>query len=125
MNLFRTRAWRTLPGGAALLGLAACAGAPAPMPEIAVARAAVGHAAAAGGAEFAPAEMTMARDKVVRAEAELQADRRDRARDLAQQAQVDALLAEARAEARKAERSAAALQDAARALDDEMARQPR
>lgn len=130
MKTFRTTAdqpgaWHAPVAGAALLAIVACASAPMPLAELAVARAAVSHAAAAGGPEFAPAEMTMARDKMARAEVALQADRRDHARELAQQAQVDAQLAEARAEARKAERSATSLQEAARALNDEMARQPK
>lgn len=125
MKTLRIPTGRSLLAGAALLALAACASTPVPLAEMAVAQAAVSHAAAAGGAEFAPTEMTQARDKLARAEVALQADKRDLARDLAQQAQIDAQLAESRAEARKAERSASSLQDAARALTDEMARQPR
>jgi hypothetical protein len=44
---------------------------------------------------------------------------------LSQQAQADAQLAEAKAQAEKARRSALALQDAGRVLREEMARQPK
>ena len=45
--------------------------------------------------------------------------------DQAQQAQIDAQLAEAKTEAEKARKAAVAMQDAGRALREEMARQPR
>jgi Domain of unknown function (DUF4398) len=111
--------------GAALLALAACASTPPPMPEMAVANAALAHAVAAGSAELAPVEMAMARDKLARANLALAAGKNDSALMLAQQVQLDAQLAEAKAESEKASRSAAALRDAARALREEMARQPK
>jgi len=111
--------------GGALLALAACASTPPPTSEMAVATAALAHAVTAGSAEFAPAEMALARDKLARANLALAAGKNDSALVLAQQVQLDAQLAEAKAESEKANRSATALKDAARALREEMARQPK
>lgn len=117
--------WAGVPLAAALLVLAACASTPPPTAAMAVATAAVAHAAAAGSAEHAPAEMAMAREKMGRANVALAAKDHDVALRLAQQAQLDAQLAEAKTEAEKARKAAAATQDAGRALREEMARQPR
>lgn len=110
---------------AALLVLGACATTPPPTAQMALATAAVSSAAAAGGVELAPAEMALSRDKLRRAQAAMEAKDHDSALRLSQQAQVDAQLAQAKAEAEKARRSALALQEAGRVLREEMARQPR
>jgi hypothetical protein len=109
----------------AALALAACATTPPPTAQMAVSNAALAHAVSAGSAEFAPVEMTMAREKMTRANAALAAKHNDEALALAQQAQVDAQLAEAKAESAKARKSADALQQAASALREEMARKSR
>ena len=64
-------------------------------------------------------------DKLRRAQTALDAKDHDTALMLSQQAQADAQVAQAKAEAEKARRSAMALQEAGRALREEMARQPR
>ncbi len=110
---------------AAALALVACASTPPPVTPMALAQAAVASAVAAGGVQYAPAETALARDKLARAQTALAAKDNDQALLLAEQVQVDARLAEARTEAEKARRSAAALQEATRALREEMARQPR
>jgi len=111
---------------AAVLALGACAtSVPPPTSQMAVANAALAHAVGAGSAELAPVEMAMARDKMSRANLALAAEKNEEALALAQQAQLDAQLAEAKAEAVKARKSAVALQEANRALREEMARQPR
>ena len=116
----------TLSGAAAaLLVLAACASTPPPTAQMALANAAVSSAAAAGGVEMAAAEMALSRDKLRRAQTAMDAKDYDTALRMSQQAQADAQLAEAKAQAEKARRSAVALQDAGRALREEMARQPR
>jgi len=120
MNTFRIT---TL--SAALLALAACATTPPPTSQIAVANAALAHAVAAGSVEYAPAEMALARDKMTRANGALAAGKNDEALTLAQQVALDAQVAEAKAESEKARKSAVALQDAARALREEMARKPK
>ena len=110
---------------AAVLVLAACASTPPPTAQMALATAAVASATAAGGVEMAPAEMALSREKLRRAQTALDAKDHDTALLLSQQAQADAQLAQAKAEAEKARRSALALQEAGRALREEMARQPR
>ena len=110
---------------ATVLVLAACASTPPPTAQMALATAAVTSAAAAGGVEMAPAEMALSREKLRRAQTAMDAKDHDTALLLSQQAQADAQLAQAKAEAEKARRSALALQEAGRALREEMARQPR
>lgn len=110
---------------AAVLVLAACASTPPPTAQMALATAAVTSAAAAGGVEMAPAEMALSREKLRRAQTAMDAKDHDTALMLSQQAQADAQLAQVKAEAEKARRSALALQEAGRALREEMARQPR
>jgi hypothetical protein len=80
--------------------LAACASTPAVIPseKIAVARAEVQRAEQSGAPELAPLQMAAARDKLASAErAEAHHDNLP-ATDLAEQANVDALLAEASAQ---------------------------
>ena len=117
---------RGLPGhlavGAALLALAACATTPPPTDQMAVAEAALSHAVAAGNAELAPVETAVARDKMGRARQAMLSKDYDNAAGLAQQAQLDAQLAESKAESVRAAKAAMALQDASRALREEMAR---
>jgi Domain of unknown function (DUF4398) len=117
-----TRAAQIGTLGLALLMLAACASTPPPLEEMAVANAALAHAAGAGSTEGAPAEMALARDKMNRANRAMTAKDHDTALTLAQQVLVDAQLAEAKTEAGKARKSAQALQDASRALREEMSR---
>jgi Domain of unknown function (DUF4398) len=102
--------------------LGACASPPMPTDQIAVTTAAIAHAEAAGGQALAPAEMGMARDKLRRANLAVAAQAPDEARRLAQQAQVDALLAEAKAESVRAKKAAAEVQAASQALREEMGR---
>lgn len=104
------------------LVLGACATAPMPTEQIAVTAAAVAHAEAAGAQALAPAEMSLARDKLRRAQLAVGAGAPIEARRLAQQAQVDALLAEAKAESSKSKKAADEVQAASRALREEMGR---
>ena len=90
--------------------------------DVAVSKAAVDNAASAGAAEFAPVEMTAAREKMVRAN-QAMADRDyPQARELAAQAQADAKLAQGKANSTKAQTAADALQDDIRVLRDELDR---
>ena len=104
------------------LGLGACASPPMPTDQIAVTTAAIAHAEAAGSQSLAPAEMGMARDKLRRANLAVAAKSPTEASRLAQQAQLDALLAEAKAESAKAQKAADEVQAASRALREEMSR---
>ena len=66
--------------------------------------------------------MAMARDKMARAHKAMASKDYDIALALSQQAQLDAQLADSKAEAAKAAKSATALAEASRVLREEMAR---
>lgn len=102
--------------------LAACASAPPPDAELAISSAAVNSAVSAGAAEAAPDELRTARDKLERARVQRDAKHYDGALARAREATVDARLAESKALAAKSRKSAADLQDANRALADEISR---
>ena len=102
--------------------LGACASTPPPTNQMAVSNAALAHAVAAGSGEYAPREMGMAREKMGRANLALAAKDNDAALTLAQQAQLDAQLAESKTETAKARKSAEALDEASRVLREEMNR---
>lgn len=125
----RQRSWRQWPIGRVLavasIWLVGCASKPLPVAEMAVSHAAVTQAANAGAAEFAPAEISAARDKMARAEVAMAAKDQTVALWLAEEALLDARLAEAKAEATRARRSADALQNSTRVLREEMSRQPK
>ena len=109
---------------AAVLTLAACASsqkAPATA-DVAVSKNAVENAVSAGAADLAPAEINMAREKMMRANAALAAKDYTLARDLATQAQADAKLAQSKANSTKATAAAAALDADLRVLRQEVDR---
>jgi hypothetical protein len=111
--------------GALLIGavlLPGCASTPPPTSQIAVATSAIAHAAAAGAAETAPVEMGQARDKLNRANTALADKDNDTALALAQQAALDAQVAEAKGEAARSRKASDALGEAGRALREEMSR---
>lgn len=117
--------WRTGATGLALLGLAAltaCAGLPPPTAQLAVSQAAIAHATAATNPAMPSADLALARDKLQRANQALADKDHLAAGRLAQQAQVDALVAESRAETAKARQAAQEVQAAGQALTDELAR---
>ena len=89
----------------ALLTLGGCASEPVPKEQLAVSRAAVDKVAGPSAAE-APLQVAAARDKIARANTALAAKDYTLARQLAEQAEADAALAEASA---RAERSGDAL----------------
>jgi hypothetical protein len=108
--------------GVAWLG--GCASVPAPTEQMAVSRAAVQEAVSAGGTELAPVEMRAAQDKLVRAAAAMAGDDNVLAARLAEEAEVDARLAAARARSEKAQRAVAELRESIRALQQEIGRRP-
>ncbi len=105
-----------------LLMLAACASTPAPVVDVAMSEASVTRASAAGGAALAPAEMTMARDKLERAKVAMAAQNYELARALAEESQLDAQLAEAKARSSKARKTANDDLEGIRALREELDR---
>ncbi|HEY1089619.1 MAG TPA: DUF4398 domain-containing protein, partial [Burkholderiaceae bacterium] len=68
------------------------------------------------------AEMQMAREKLNQAHAAMTREDFDRARNLAQEAQVDAQLAEAKSRSGKARKAAEELQEGVRVLREELDR---
>jgi len=105
------------------LALLACASStPPPTAQVAVSTAAVANAAGAGATELAPVEMKMARDKLDRANLAMTAKDYDTALSLAQEAQVDAGVAQAKAQSVKARKAAETVREDSRALSEEMER---
>ena len=132
LTMKTTSNWRSSPdmrriGLSALIAgtsflMAACASTPAPTEQMAVSGAAVTRAAGAGGTEMAPAEMQTAREKLDRAKLAMSKEDYDTARNLAEEAQVDAQLAEAKARSGKARKAADELQEGIRVLREELNR---
>jgi predicted lipid-binding transport protein (Tim44 family) len=98
--------WRSqsrLGVGIMLGTLAACSGVPAPVGEMSAAQTAVTAAEEADAVQYAPSDLDRARDKLIRAQAAMQEEDNQEARRLAEQALVDARLAEAKARAEAAQ----------------------
>jgi Domain of unknown function (DUF4398) len=91
---------------AVTLGLAACASTPIPNEKIAVAKDSVQRAEQSGAPELAPVEMAAARDKLARAEKAAANRDVQPATQLAEQANVDAELAEATARQQRSHKAA-------------------
>lgn len=115
---YRAMVW----AGCATVFVTGCASIPAPTEQIAVSKAAVANAVNAGAPELAPLEMKTARDKLDRANLALVANDNDRARQLAEQAEVDAKLAEVTAHSVKAQKAAAVSSEDTRVLREELNR---
>jgi hypothetical protein len=107
----------------AVVLMAGCASNPAPTEQMAVSRAAVSSALAAGGNQFAPVQFKSASDKLAAAERAMADKDYELALRLAEQAEVDARLAAEMARSTKAQRAADALQDDIRVLRQEIDRQ--
>jgi hypothetical protein len=95
---------------------------PAPTEQMAVSRAALNTASSAGGSEFAPVQLKSAMDKMDSAERAMGAKNYNQARQLAEQAQVDAQLATETARAGKAQKAANALRESDQVLRKELDR---
>ena len=124
MTTQSTNLLHKLAFAAAFCTLAACTSsqkAPATA-DVAVSRNAVENAVAAGAADLAPAEISLAREKMLRANQALAAKDYALARDLATQAQADARLAQTKASSAKATAAANALQEDLRVLREEVER---
>ncbi|WLI90435.1 DUF4398 domain-containing protein [Massilia sp. R2A-15] len=110
---------------AALLSLLAACGTSQKAPataDVAVSRNAVDNAVSAGAADLAPAEITAARAKMMRANEALAAKDYVLARQLATEAQADAKLAQSKANSAKANAAANALDADLRVLREEVDR---
>ncbi len=110
-----------LAASAALL--AACSSAPVPREQMAVAKSAVERVNVNPGiVSSAPVELQAARDKLARAERAMSNRDYVQARRLAEQASVDAQLAESKTAALRGESAVREVQDSIRSLDDELQR---
>jgi hypothetical protein len=106
---------------AAVIIIAGCTGNP-PTEQMAVSKLAVNAATSAGGNEFAPLPMRSAMEKMDAAEYAMGQEDYPLAKQLAEQAQVDAQLAAAAARSAKAQKAAGALQEGNRVLRQEINR---
>jgi len=114
---------RIAPAALALGMLAACSSTPAPTEQMAVARTAVTRVAAAPAtATAAPVDLQRAQDKLILAEKAMAQQDYDNARRLAAEAEVDARVAETRADAARNTANLAQVQDSIRALQEEINR---
>lgn len=105
-----------------VLLLTACASAPPPTEQMAVSKAAVTNASNAGGNEFAPLPLNAARDKMDAAERAMVAEDYVLARQLSEEAEVDAELALVTARSAKAQKAVGVLQEDNRVLRQELDR---
>lgn len=119
--------WYRVAGvaGCAAVLMAGCASVPKPTEQIAVSTSAVANAVSAGGPEYAPVEMKTAQDKMDRAHRAMDREDYENARWLAEEAQVDARLAEKKAQSAKAQKAAIVMGDDIRVLRDEINRKSR
>jgi hypothetical protein len=109
--------------GVLVLAVSACSSMKTPATaQVAVSNAALDNAASSGAPELAAAEMGSAREKMARANQAMAAKDYTLANDLATQAQLDAKLAQAKANSAKAQSAANALQEDIRILREELAR---
>jgi hypothetical protein len=125
MKLYRSILVRGAGVGAVVvLGLAACASTPIPNEKIAVAKASVQRAEQSGAPEFAPVQLAAARDKLTRAEKAAVNHDAQPATMLAEQANVDAQLAEATATQQRSHKAATEFDASMQALRQESMRTP-
>lgn len=98
------------------LTIAACANAPPPNAELALARSTISDAERIGATERAPMELNQARQRLALAEQAVRDNKIDQARMLAVEAEADARLARATSEAERTEQNARDLEKSNDAL---------
>ena len=103
-------------------GLAGCASVPVPNEQMAVAEAAVQRANTPGTQQAAAVEMQLASSKLASARQAMGQKEYGRARQLAEQAEVDAQVAELHAQSTQLRAAAQESQEAARVLREEINR---
>ncbi|HSW05678.1 DUF4398 domain-containing protein [Aquabacterium sp.] len=111
----------TLLAAVILVLLSACASTPPPSAELAVGRAAVERANGPAASE-APIELAAARGKIAQANMAYANKDYVLARQLAEQAEADATLAEAQARSVRSDKALAEVREGLRQLREEMAR---
>jgi hypothetical protein len=120
-SAFPLGSWVIVIGGLVVC-LAACASDPAPEAELAAAAVAIDDAEEANAPAQASGPYELARDKLERAREAMEDGENLEARRLAEQALVDAQLAEAQARSEVARENAAELRASIETLQDEIAR---
>jgi hypothetical protein len=117
VNGIRNALWCTIA-----FGIVACASAPMPSDKLAVAKTAVERAEQAQAAQFAQVELTTARNKLAAAQAAADKHDADVAARMADQAEVDAQLAEYTARAKQQEQLVGQMEAGLRDLRNEAQR---
>lgn len=112
---------RLLSMACGTIAVAACASTSPPTSEIAAARATVAHVEPAA-ARYAPQQLRIAQSKLQQAQTAMANEDHERARRLAQQAEVDARLAWSEAESEQARDALAEVQKSIQTLKRELHR---
>lgn len=108
---------------ASLILIAGCSSMKTPATaDVAVSKAAVENAVSAGATEFAPVEMNTAREKLRLANAAMVSKDYELASKLSNEAQVNAKLAQSKAQSAKAQAAANTIQEDIRVLNEELIR---
>lgn len=122
----RMKTWMLIKAGLVALLLVVvvgCAGkAPAPEKQVTLATQSIVQAESSGAVEFAPVELKSARDKLNQAKLAMGKEENIVARRLADEAMVDANLAEAKARSAKSQKVVDELKESIRILQQEMNR---
>jgi len=121
-----TQSLKFAAAAAGLLALAACATTPPAPPTAALqaAQLAIANAEQARAAEYAPAELSLAREELASARTEVGRENMILAQRLAEQSRAGAELASARTEAAKATAVNAEMRKSTEAMQQEMQRNP-
>lgn len=104
----------------ALISLGACSGTAKPKTEIALSNAAVQNAEVAGATDLAPIELRKAKEKQALADTALSKKNYMTAKQLSEQAAVDAELAKAKSEAEKSRAAVKEVEDSINLIRAEM-----
>lgn len=104
----------------ATFSLSACSGTPKPKTEIALSNAAVQNAEVAGATDHAPIELRTAKEKQAMANSALASKNYLTAKQLSEQAAVDAELAKAKSEAEKSRAAVKEVEDSINVIRTEL-----
>lgn len=104
------------------LTLFGCSSVPAPTEQLAVSRTALDDARSAGAAEYAARDFNDARNKLEQANAAMRQEDYVRARRLAEEAELDARLAQQKSQTAKSQAAVDEIQSSIRALRQELQR---
>ena len=116
----RPLAWLcTIAASYALIG---CASVPPPTDQLAVSRSALDDARGAGAQQLAPREFNDSRSKLEQAETAVNREEYQHARSLAEEAEVDARLAQRKSQNMRSQQALEEIQAGTRALQQELQR---